>query len=114
MTSPESPHILPHSVSGLMSSGLMSHTGNAEPDVNNRLVILYILIVNDTLLQPLHSSQDEDEFLGSICTSLLESHLEDLLTLDKLEGSFHVSKRNFSASAFKIGGEKKRSFFFIL
>ncbi|XP_035390847.1 dachshund c isoform X1 [Electrophorus electricus] len=27
VTSPESPHILPHSVSGLMSSGMMSHTG---------------------------------------------------------------------------------------
>ncbi|KAM9454883.1 dachshund c isoform 3-T3 [Clarias gariepinus] len=27
VTSPESPHILPHSVSGLMSSGIMSHTG---------------------------------------------------------------------------------------
>ncbi|XP_043104433.1 dachshund c isoform X1 [Puntigrus tetrazona] len=27
VTSPESPHVLPHSVSGLMSSGMMSHTG---------------------------------------------------------------------------------------
>ncbi|XP_066515746.1 dachshund c isoform X1 [Hoplias malabaricus] len=27
VTSPDSPHILPHSVSGLMSSGMMSHTG---------------------------------------------------------------------------------------
>uniref|UniRef100_A0A8C2IAQ9 Dachshund c n=1 Tax=Cyprinus carpio TaxID=7962 RepID=A0A8C2IAQ9_CYPCA len=27
MTTPESPHVLPHSVSGLMSSGMMSHTG---------------------------------------------------------------------------------------
>ncbi|KAL7852435.1 hypothetical protein SRHO_G00182200 [Serrasalmus rhombeus] len=27
VTSPESPHILPHSVTGLMTSGMMSHTG---------------------------------------------------------------------------------------
>ncbi|XP_022530334.2 dachshund c isoform X1 [Astyanax mexicanus] len=27
VTSPDSPHVLPHSVSGLMSSGMMSHTG---------------------------------------------------------------------------------------
>ncbi|KAL1282274.1 hypothetical protein QQF64_001077 [Cirrhinus molitorella] len=27
VTSPESPHVLPHSVSGLMSSGMMSHAG---------------------------------------------------------------------------------------
>ncbi|XP_066515747.1 dachshund c isoform X2 [Hoplias malabaricus] len=31
VTSPDSPHILPHSVSGLMSSGMMSHTGLELP-----------------------------------------------------------------------------------
>ncbi|XP_043104444.1 dachshund c isoform X2 [Puntigrus tetrazona] len=31
VTSPESPHVLPHSVSGLMSSGMMSHTGLELP-----------------------------------------------------------------------------------
>ncbi|KAI4871466.1 hypothetical protein NFI96_015954, partial [Prochilodus magdalenae] len=30
VTSPDSPHVLPHSVSGLMSSGMMSHTGESS------------------------------------------------------------------------------------